>query len=432
MFSDDTLFNDVIATVLTGGVALSLLRLWEETAKRGIFDQSLNRKIVHVTVGLVFMLCWPIFSYDDKGAALAALIPGVNIIKMLLLGLGLWKDEKTVKSMSRFGDHRELIKGPLYYASTITWASLKYWRTSPIAIASICNLCAGDAHNQVLNSIYKVLNSFTSILGMADIVGRHFGSQKLPYNSNKTILGTVAMATSGFLASIGFMFYFSSFGYIQESPKMILGFLIVSLVSALVESHPLSTKVDDNLTVPLASFLRQKQSHNHNLNQKQRGQAGMMKNLYVNWVPPPDMNRNTEWFTYPGVWTSYILILFFFWLLFLSIFNCTAGIAWTIVNLGHFVVTYHFFHWKKGTPFADDQGIYNSLTWWEQIDNGKQLTRNRKFLTVVPLALYLLASHTTDYRHPMLLLNTLAVLVLVIAKFPNMHKVRIFGINGDL
>ncbi|KAG2380177.1 uncharacterized protein HKW66_Vig0169560 [Vigna angularis] len=53
------------------------------------------------------------------------------------------------------------------------------------------------------------------------------------------------------------------------------------------------------------------------------------------------------------------------------------------------MVTYHFFHWKKGTPFAEDQGIYNRLTWWEQVDNGKQLTRNRKFLTVVPLVLSL-------------------------------------------
>ncbi|KAD5507447.1 hypothetical protein E3N88_15150 [Mikania micrantha] len=50
-------------------------------------------------------------------------------------------------------------------------------------------------------------------------------------------------------------------------------------------------------------------------------------------------------------------------------------------------ITYHFFHWKKGTPFAEDQGIYNRLTWWEQIDSGKQLTRNRKFLTVVPVVL---------------------------------------------
>lgn len=44
---------------------------------------------------------------------------------------------------------------------------------------------------------------------------------------------------------------------------------------------------------------------------------------------------------------------------------------------------------------------------------------------------YLIASHTTDYQHPMLFFNTLAVMVLVIAKFPNMHKVRIFGINAD-
>ncbi|KAE8650225.1 hypothetical protein Csa_011543 [Cucumis sativus] len=162
-----------------------------------------------------------------------------------------------------------------------------------------------------------------------------------------------------------------------------------------------------------------------------KSESGSMANLYVKAVPPTDLNRNTEWFMYPGVWTTYILILFFAWLLVLSVFGCSPGMAWTVVNLSHFAVTYHFFHWKKGTPFAEDQGIYNRLTWWEQIDNGKQLTRNRKFLTVVPVVLYLIASHTTDYQHPMLFLNTLAVIVLVIAKFPHMHKVRIFGINAD-
>ncbi|KAG6522977.1 hypothetical protein ZIOFF_020134 [Zingiber officinale] len=211
-----------------------------------------------------------------------------------------------------------------------------------------------------------------------------------------------------------------------------------------------------------------------------------MAMLYVQTVQPTDLNKNTEWFMYPGVWTIYILILFFYWLLVLSVFGCSPGMAWTVVNLSHFAVTYYFFHWEKGTPFADDQGIYNNLTWWEQIDNGKQLTRNRKFMIVVPVVLddngsgwggfgqiqnpprlpldpprpvnpagrvryklklasticiptagyfhvldrYLIASHTTNYHHPMLFLNTLAVAILVIAKFPNMHKVRIFGING--
>ncbi|PNT69223.1 ORM1-like protein 2 isoform X2 [Brachypodium distachyon] len=175
-----------------------------------------------------------------------------------------------------------------------------------------------------------------------------------------------------------------------------------------------------------------------------------MAKLYVQAVPPADLNKNTEWFMYPGVWTTYILILFFSWLLVLSVFGCTAGMAWTVVNLFHFAITYHFFHWKKGTPFADDQGVYNTLTWWEQMDSGQQLTRNRKFLAVVPVVLqahlvhitynvnteyrsrYLIALHTTDYQHPMLSLNTLAVTVLVVAKLPNMHKVRIFGINGGI
>lgn len=159
--------------------------------------------------------------------------------------------------------------------------------------------------------------------------------------------------------------------------------------------------------------------------------ALMGGSLYVKAVPPPDLNKNTSWFQYPGVWTSYILLLFLGWLLSLSLFGCSAGTAWSIVNLSHFAITYWSFHWRKGTPFAEDQGMYNKLTWWEQMDNGRQLTRNRKFLMVVPVVLYLIACHTTDYANPWLALNTLAVFVLVIAKFPNMHKVRIFGINSD-
>ncbi|KAF9665824.1 hypothetical protein SADUNF_Sadunf16G0164100 [Salix dunnii] len=235
MLHQDPVVSDLIATGLSGAIALSILRSFEETAKRNIFDQKLNRKLVHISIGLVFMLCWPMFSSGHRGSLLAACIPGLNIIKMLLIGSGMWKDEATVKSMSRFGDRRELLKGPLYYALTITVACAIYWRTSPVAIAAICNLCAGD--------------------GIADIVGRRLGSQKIPYNRNKSIAGSVAMALAGFLASLAFMFYFASFGYVQESWEMIFGFLVVSFASSFVESLPISTELDDNLTVTLTSLL---------------------------------------------------------------------------------------------------------------------------------------------------------------------------------
>ncbi|KAF5818795.1 putative ORMDL family protein [Helianthus annuus] len=63
-----------------------------------------------------------------------------------------------------------------------------------------------------------------------------------------------------------------------------------------------------------------------------------MANLYVQAVPPTDLNRNTEWFMYPGVWTTYILILFFAWLVVLSVTGCSPGMAWTTVNLCHALV----------------------------------------------------------------------------------------------
>lgn len=235
MFHHVPFVSDFVATGISGVVAFSCLGLFKETAKRGLFDQKLNRKLVHITIGLVFMLCWPLFGNGRWAPFYAAFIPGVNILRMFVIGSGILKDEATVKSMSRFGDYRELLRGPLYYAATITLASMIYWRTSPISIAAICNLCAGD--------------------GMADIVGRRFGSEKLPYNKNKSYAGSIAMASAGFLASIGYMWYFSSFGYMEGGWSKVIGFLVVSVITAVVESHPISTDLDDNLTVPLTSIL---------------------------------------------------------------------------------------------------------------------------------------------------------------------------------
>ncbi|KAK5846966.1 hypothetical protein PVK06_003267 [Gossypium arboreum] len=238
MLYENSLVSDLFAAVVCCGVIFAFLLLWQVTAKCGV-DQKLNRKLVHISIGLVFMLCWPLFSAGYRGAILAAITPGVNIIRMLLIGSGIWKDEATVKSMSRYGNYRELLKGPLYYAITVTLACVVYWRTSPIGIAALCNLCAGD--------------------GLADVVGRRLGRKKLPYNRNKSVAGSVAMATAGFLSSVGnicnrYMYYFSYFGYIQEGWGMILRFLVVSLASALVESLPISTELDDNLTVSLTSI----------------------------------------------------------------------------------------------------------------------------------------------------------------------------------
>uniref|UniRef100_A0A8R7TZH5 Uncharacterized protein n=1 Tax=Triticum urartu TaxID=4572 RepID=A0A8R7TZH5_TRIUA len=190
---------------------------------------------MHITIGMVPLLFWPLFSSGRYAPFLAALPSAINILRTLLLGLGIRKNEAVVKILSRSGDHREFLKAPLYYVTAIALATSVLWRTSPIAIALICNLCAGD--------------------GVADIVGRRLGKEKLPYNSNKSYAGSIAMVVAGFLGLFLCMHYFHTFGFIEESWHMTFGFLVVSIAAALVESHPISTELDDNLTVPLASFL---------------------------------------------------------------------------------------------------------------------------------------------------------------------------------
>lgn len=41
LFAEDPLVHDVCASALTAGVALALLRFWEEMAKRQVFEQVL-------------------------------------------------------------------------------------------------------------------------------------------------------------------------------------------------------------------------------------------------------------------------------------------------------------------------------------------------------------------------------------------------------
>ncbi|XP_020751927.2 ORM1-like protein 1 isoform X2 [Odocoileus virginianus] len=91
---------------------------------------------------------------------------------------------------------------------------------------------------------------------------------------------------------------------------------------------------------------------------------------------------------------------------------------------------YVFLHAVKGTPFeTPDQGKARLLTHWEQLDYGVQFTSSRKFFTISPIILYFLASFYTKYDTTHFILNTASLLSVLIPKMPQLHGVRIFGIN---
>uniref|UniRef100_A0A0D3EVV0 Dolichol kinase n=1 Tax=Oryza barthii TaxID=65489 RepID=A0A0D3EVV0_9ORYZ len=218
------LAHDLGSAAVTAGVALALLRFFEELAKRGVFEQKLNRKLVHITIGMVFLLFWPLFSSGSYAPFLAAVAPGINIIRMLLLGLGVMKNEAMLLLL--------LLQGTSQGSTVLCYHY---------------NFC----HFYILENLSNRYSPYLQLMCW----GRRLGQEKLPYNPNKSYAGSIAMALAGFMASIGYMHYFQSFGFIEESWSLAFGFLVVSVTAALVESHPISTHLDDNLTVPLTSFL---------------------------------------------------------------------------------------------------------------------------------------------------------------------------------
>ena len=46
------------------------------------------------------------------------------------------------------------------------------------------------------------------------------------------------------------------------------------------------------------------------------------------------------------------------------------------------------FHFVEGVPFESNSGVYDRLTMWEQIDGGAQYTPAKKWLTSLPIVLY--------------------------------------------
>jgi hypothetical protein len=88
-----------------------------------------------------------------------------------------------------------------------------------------------------------------------------------------------------------------------------------------------------------------------------------------------------------GAWVIHLVLLATGKVLIDIVPGMTQTISWTITLQAYLLITFLIFHWVTGTPFSANQGAYDRLTFWEQIDHGAQNTPARKFLTSLPIVL---------------------------------------------
>jgi len=136
------------------------------------------------------------------------------------------------------------------------------------------------------------------------------------------------------------------------------------------------------------------------------------------------------------------------------LYNSFPGVSqelsWTLTNLTYMASSYLMFHWVKGIPFEFNSGAYDNLNMWEQMDNGDQYTPAKKFLTFVPIVLYvsfpktppqirrlspstwqltlmgrfLLSTHYSHYDVWMFTVNCWALMMVLIPKLPSVRFPR--------
>jgi phytol kinase len=226
--------NNIIPLIITFAISLIFLRSMDFIAHRGWMEGKLSRKVIHIGTGPIFVLCWFLFNDDPSARWLAALVPFVITVQFALIGLGVIKDEASVKAMSRTGDPKEILRGPLYYGIMFVALTLVYWKDSPIGIIALMMMCGGD--------------------GIADIVGRKFPSAKLPWSRDKSIAGTVSVFVGGWLMSAVIILIYVTAGVFGGTiANYLFPMTIIALAGAVVES--LHYKDIDNISMTLASAL---------------------------------------------------------------------------------------------------------------------------------------------------------------------------------
>jgi len=226
--------NTIVATILTFIVALAFLRMLDFFAHRGWIESRLSRKLIHIGTGPIFVLCWLLFPDAPESRWLAALVPFAITLQFALVGLGIMKDEASVKAMSRSGDRREILRGPLFYGIMFVTLTVTFWKDSPIGMTALMIMCGGD--------------------GVADLVGRNVKSPKLPWNPDKTTAGSASVFLGGWLLSALILAIYMGVGIFSKPlTTFLLPLTMTALVSMLVESLPL--KDIDNITVTVAAVL---------------------------------------------------------------------------------------------------------------------------------------------------------------------------------
>ncbi|HEX2984405.1 MAG TPA: hypothetical protein VHO28_12750 [Ignavibacteriales bacterium] len=196
----------------------AVVAIMDRFVKRG-FPKEFSRKIVHIAAGSLIIF-WAFYDHSHWSKYLNIAPTVIWGALLLIKGFFASSNDEAVKTMTREGDRRELLRGPFYFTLVMNFMGIAYLNT-PAGITAIAFLGWGD--------------------GLAPIIGRLYGKTGYNVLAYKTVEGSLAFNIAGIAAAIVFnMLILGSFNLNH--------IILCGIAATIIEA--VSPKDLDNLLIP--------------------------------------------------------------------------------------------------------------------------------------------------------------------------------------
>ena len=220
-FSLPVVWHNVLVTLLTFVYVFSVPPLMGYLVTNHSLPRDISRKLTHICAGssIVFL---PLFVDGHWSQYLNITVFAVWTVLLIQKGLFAADDDQAVKTMTRTGNKRELLKGTLYFVLVAMICGTIYYK-QPAGILAMAMLGWGD--------------------GLAPIIGTRYGKMKYYILSDKSIEGSLAFLAGSLAAGLFFTHLI-----VPESFN-VMKIVVIALIATIAEG--VSPKEVDNLTIPL-------------------------------------------------------------------------------------------------------------------------------------------------------------------------------------
>ncbi|MEI8187243.1 MAG: phosphatidate cytidylyltransferase [Chlorobiaceae bacterium] len=221
-FSLPVVWHNALITLLTFVYVFSVPPLMDYLVTNHALPRDISRKITHICAGSVIVFL-PLFIDTDWSHVLNITVFAVWTVLLIQKGLFAAPDDQAVKTMTRTGDKRELLKGTLYFVIVAMICGTLYYKQFA-GVLAMAMLGWGD--------------------GLAPIIGTRFGKLKYRVLSDKSVEGSLAFLLGSIFAGLFFVHLIVPESF--DAGKI----LTIAVIATIVEG--ISPKELDNLTIPLA------------------------------------------------------------------------------------------------------------------------------------------------------------------------------------